>query len=113
MPGLAVTLHSPLYFGGLPASVRVSAESAASLASYTGCLGDVTLNNVFVNFADATERPNAQLEQCPLQTAVAGERGGREGEGRRGDRKRELDREKQKGKGKEREGERERERERE
>ena len=71
MPGLSVKINSPLYFGGVPA--RIPEDSAASDQAYVGCLGDVTINNVFVNFADATERPNALLEKCPQFTVPEGE----------------------------------------
>ena len=86
MPGLSVMLNGPLYFGGVPAPLQNALGS--SDISLAGCLGDVTINSVFVNFADATERPNALLEKCPGKTVPEGQWWeGMEEEGERGRKK--------------------------
>jgi laminin alpha 3/5 len=57
---------SYLYFGGLP--FRPADNNAAAIVNYYGCIGDVTVNGNFLNFAagDPNQRLGASLASCPI-----------------------------------------------
>lgn len=54
-------LYSNLYFGGVPS--RVDAALALQ-PQFSGCIGDVTLNGVVVNFANLTDTSQAIIGKC-------------------------------------------------
>lgn len=56
-------LYGSLYIGGLPLSVLTLEPVDA--VPFVGCIGDATVNSeIIINFANATERPNAFLGKC-------------------------------------------------
>ncbi|WAR24784.1 LAMA-like protein [Mya arenaria] len=62
----SVDTTSPLYFGN--ADINVPTELANSQEQFGGCIGDVTINGQFLNFAvlQPTQRPNIALAGCPI-----------------------------------------------
>ncbi|XP_042212496.1 laminin subunit alpha-like isoform X1 [Homarus americanus] len=67
VPEQAVQFDGPVYFGGVPEFYNIAAAASAIDTNFFGCIGDVTLNSQIVNFAESRERPNAHLQNCPLQ----------------------------------------------
>ncbi|XP_071119471.1 laminin subunit alpha-like [Haliotis cracherodii] len=65
--------ETPLYFGGLPPQYNIKPGMAPTTARFIGCIGDVTVNKRFVNFASIQEsdRSGANLAGC----LVSGELG--------------------------------------
>lgn len=55
-PALYIQHDGYLYIGGVPRTLGQD--------SFAGCIDDVTLNNVAVNLAESTERPNAIFGSC-------------------------------------------------
>lgn len=53
-----------IYFGGVPKSLRIPRNAVASTESFVGCISDVTIGRTLINFANYTDRQNAQLDQC-------------------------------------------------
>lgn len=69
-PGTAVAmrlLYSNLFFGGVPS--RVDAALALK-PQFAGCIGDVTLNGVVVNFANLSDTLQATVGKCDLDREV-------------------------------------------
>ncbi|GAB6025535.1 hypothetical protein CHUAL_011266 [Chamberlinius hualienensis] len=62
-----ITSTTPLYFGGVPSNLILPTGATQSDAPFIGCIGDVTINGKFQNFADGRQRSGAQLINCPLQ----------------------------------------------
>ncbi|XP_063239907.1 laminin subunit alpha [Bacillus rossius redtenbacheri] len=69
-PPMLQFLYGRLYFGGLPNAAEARGPGAA-FAPFVGCLGDVTVNGAFVNFANVTERVGAVLGRCPSEAQPA------------------------------------------
>lgn len=60
---------SPLYFGGIPPGIIINPSNVNSIDnSLVGCIGDVTINGNFINFATAapTNTRGVTLNNCPL-----------------------------------------------
>lgn len=53
-----------IYFGGVPKSLRIPRNAVASTESFVGCISDATIGRTLINFANYTDRQNAQLDQC-------------------------------------------------
>lgn len=58
-------LYGNYYFGGLPSEQTALPGTVATLNPFIGCIGDATVNGVFINFANATDRRGAILGKCP------------------------------------------------
>ena len=56
-----VHLNGPVYFGGIPKHI-----APESIVSFSGCIGDATLNGQVVDFSDTDDRPNSLLQSCDL-----------------------------------------------
>ena len=63
-----------LYVGGVRAELRDSFRSA--FGDFTGCIGDITINEAYMNMVDAVEKRNAQLTRCHLSVGEGGDGGG-------------------------------------
>ncbi|XP_074640335.1 laminin subunit alpha-like [Tubulanus polymorphus] len=63
------TTSSPLFFGGAPDNYKVVVRNVATSRRFIGCVGDVTVNGKFMNFAVAapSERKGSSLVGCPIQ----------------------------------------------
>lgn len=61
-----VSRLSTAFVGGLPPSSQKDYQS--NFGDFTGCIGDITLNELFVNFAESTDKQNAQFTKCHLST---------------------------------------------
>lgn len=59
-------LYGTMYLGGVPESVR-NAHSNKNYEPFVGQIGDATFNGAVINFADFSERPNAQLGSSEKQ----------------------------------------------
>lgn len=55
---------SSLYVGGVRTDLRDSFSSA--FGDFTGCIGDITINEAYMNMVDAMEKKNAQFTKCHL-----------------------------------------------
>jgi hypothetical protein len=49
----------------LPSGQRAFPGTVATESPFIGCIGDATVNGVFINFANATDRIGAILGKCP------------------------------------------------
>lgn len=58
-------LYGNYYFGGLPSVQTAFPGTVATTSPFIGCIGDATVNGVFINFANATDRRGAILGKCP------------------------------------------------
>ncbi|XP_065337904.1 laminin subunit alpha [Cloeon dipterum] len=62
-----------MFFAGLPRDYNPNSGTVAASNAFVGCLGDATVNGVFINFANSTDRPGAVLGKCSgTAPAVAG-----------------------------------------
>lgn len=57
---------TPIYFAGVPQSFKLVADATASSNSFTGCIGDTTINGRLVNYASSTETMGASVAKCPV-----------------------------------------------
>lgn len=55
-----------VYFGGVPKGDSYILVNKNMPFRFTGCFGDVTLNDAFQNFATSPNRPGVSLASCPL-----------------------------------------------
>ena len=58
-------LYGNYFFGGLPTGKQIRPGTVATTEPFIGCIGDVTVNGIFINFANATDRRGAILGKCP------------------------------------------------
>jgi laminin alpha 3/5 len=58
-------LYGNYYFGGFPIERTTHLSLLATADPFIGCIGDATVNGVFINFANATDRRGAILGKCP------------------------------------------------
>nr|CAD7256718.1 unnamed protein product [Timema shepardi] len=63
-PPMLQILYGKLYFGGIPSSYEIIGGATATSAPFIGCLGDATVNGMFINFANATDRVGTILGKC-------------------------------------------------
>lgn len=49
-----------IYLGGIPNHLTIG----RLVESFAGCIGDVTVNGIIINFANTTDRPNTILGKC-------------------------------------------------
>nr|CAD7453810.1 unnamed protein product [Timema tahoe] len=63
-PPMLQILYGKLYFGGVPSSYEIMGGATATSAPFIGCLGDATVNGMFINFANATDRVGTILGKC-------------------------------------------------
>ncbi|XP_035223568.1 laminin subunit alpha-like, partial [Stegodyphus dumicola] len=61
-----ISTTTPMYFGGVPDDYTITAEVLSSYSPFIGCIGDTTVNNKFMNFADTQDRKGVSLASCPL-----------------------------------------------
>ncbi|XP_041356694.1 laminin subunit alpha-like [Gigantopelta aegis] len=59
---------TPLYFGGVPPTYTITETGVPTTLRTVGCIGDVTVNDRFINFASIKEsdRPGINLAGCPI-----------------------------------------------
>ncbi|RUS82429.1 hypothetical protein EGW08_009817 [Elysia chlorotica] len=62
---------SPLYFGGLPAGVNVKSSAMITSQGIAGCMGDITINKKFQNFAHVQDRFDVTLAECTMEKEAA------------------------------------------
>ena len=55
---------TPIYFAGVPASFNLAEGAAAAGNSFTGCIGDTTINGRLINYASSTETQGASITKC-------------------------------------------------
>ena len=58
-------LYGSYYFGGLPSGLATAPGAVPTVSPFVGCIGDATVNGIFINFANATDRRGAILGKCP------------------------------------------------
>lgn len=56
-----VRFDGPVYFGGVPNNM-----AGQSSNSFSGCIGDATLNGRVIDFSVAERRERAMLQSCDL-----------------------------------------------
>lgn len=57
--------HGEIFFGGLPSGYRVAKNAMRTSAYFLGCISDANVNLDGVNFAEARDKQNAILDNCP------------------------------------------------
>lgn len=57
---------TPIYFGGLPDRFALAAGASATDSSFSGCIGDTTINGKLINYASSTGNQGASVSKCPL-----------------------------------------------
>lgn len=58
--------HGEIFFGGLPKNYRMARNAMRTSAYFVGCISDANVNGAGVNFADARDKQNAVLDNCPM-----------------------------------------------
>ena len=57
---------TPIYFAGVPQSFQLVTDATAATDSFTGCIGDTTINGRLINYASSTETSGATVAKCPV-----------------------------------------------
>lgn len=60
---------TPIYFGGVPDRFALAAGASATDSSFSGCIGDTTINGKLINYASSTGNQGASVSKCPLPDA--------------------------------------------
>ena len=72
-PNSALTIPAtPIYFGGVPDRFALAPGASATDSSFSGCIGDTTINGKLINYASATSNQGASVSKCPLPDAPIG-----------------------------------------
>lgn len=72
-PNSALTIPAtPIYFGGVPDRFALAPGASATDSSFSGCIGDTTINGKLINYASATSNQGASVSKCPLPDAPSG-----------------------------------------
>jgi hypothetical protein len=70
-PSSFIIPATPIYFAGIPETFAMVPGAAASDSSFTGCIGDTTVNGKFINYAASTDNRGASVDKCPIPDAGA------------------------------------------
>lgn len=62
--------YKHIYFGGIPTSLDVPENRLGSRIPYAGCIEDVILNGVVINFANAVDKYNVILGNCSTSAVL-------------------------------------------
>lgn len=62
--------YKHIYFGGVPTSIIVPDEVLSSRIPFAGCIEDVTLNGIIINFANVGDKGNVILGTCSTSASV-------------------------------------------
>ena len=62
---------TPIYFAGVPPTLALAPGAVASDSSFTGCIGDTTVNGKLINYAASGSSQGASVDKCPLPGASA------------------------------------------
>lgn len=60
---------TPIYFGGVPDRFSLAPGASATDSSFSGCIGDTTINGKLINYASSTGNQGASVSKCPLPDA--------------------------------------------
>ncbi len=63
---------TPIYFGGVPDRFALAPGASATDSSFSGCIGDTTINGKLINYASSTGNQGASVAKCPLPDALGG-----------------------------------------
>lgn len=63
---------TPIFFGGVPDRFALAAGASATDSSFSGCIGDTTINGKLINYASSTGNQGASVAKCPLPDAHGG-----------------------------------------
>ncbi|CAH1775060.1 unnamed protein product, partial [Owenia fusiformis] len=61
-----LSTNSYQYYGGVPDDYTIVEQNIPTVKPFAGCIGDVTVNGSYLNFADKKESFNVQLAVCTL-----------------------------------------------
>ncbi|KAK3796923.1 hypothetical protein RRG08_032228 [Elysia crispata] len=61
---------SSLYFGGLPHGFKITSKEFKTSKGISGCMGDITINKKFQNFAHVQDRFDVTLAECTMEKEV-------------------------------------------
>ncbi len=62
---------SPIYFGGIPDNYNLESGATATDTSFSGCIGDTTINGKLINYASSTGNQGASVSKCHIPDSAA------------------------------------------
>lgn len=65
-------LYGNLYIGGVPRTFKIKKGTVGSNQSFVGCIGDTTLNDDVINFANSSHT-GVMLGKCMLDIKIGSE----------------------------------------
>lgn len=71
-PNTPLTIPAtPIYFGGVPDTFALAPGASATDTSFSGCIGDTTINGKSINYASSTSNQGASTAKCPIPDGPA------------------------------------------
>lgn len=62
---------TPIYFGGVPDTFALAPGASATDTSFSGCIGDTSINGKSINYASSTSNQGASTAKCPIPDGSA------------------------------------------